>query len=627
MKMFSCDGSTNSIEDVMLSMVADIEDNTGLPKLLNSVAKLISKVCNADVFTLYLVSPMGNDLLFCKEDKEGKIEQIMIGPITYGQTISSYVAFSKELIMESDILGDERFPMGTGIDNGQANSLLVLPILLPNGDILGVIELSRNEKSKPFNEENKQVACMYLTWVGIAIHKIQVCQSLEQQQEFNRFLLEVSRVIFDDIVATDNLTEHIMTFTKSLVNADRCALFLLDETNNELYADLFDEGLELDGKPVFTKKNQIRFSVEKGIAGHVARTGDVVNIPDAYSDSRFNREVDIKTGYTTKSILCMPILSQGSVIGVVQMINKKGSDMAFSSTDESHFRVFAVYCALALHYSKIYGTILRSDCMLAVATEQVAFHITATPAQHKRLMDRPLPKTIPPDINEFQFDVRPSTNTFCELFIYMTYELFGEDTFDLSTLARFILTVRNSYRPVPYHNFEHAFTVTHCMYCLLQATQGLFSDIEMQSLFFACICHDLDHRGFTNTFNQKFETPLASLYATSTMEQHHFSQTVFILQLDGHNIFSHLPNNVYKQMLGHIRHNILATDLALHFENQKELAKICLTDNLCITNPKHRGHLHSLMMTASDLSLSAKYWPVQRETVDHIYEEFYQQVN
>ncbi|XP_033111619.1 cAMP and cAMP-inhibited cGMP 3',5'-cyclic phosphodiesterase 10A-like, partial [Anneissia japonica] len=173
MKMFSGDGSTNSIEDVMLSMVADIEDNTGLPKLLNSVAKLISKVCNADVFTLYLVSPMGNDLLFCKEDKEGKIEQIMIGPITYGQTISSYVAFSKELIMESDILGDERFPMGTGIDNGQANSLLVLPILLPNGDIHGVIELSRNEKSKPFNEENKQVACMYLTWVGIAIHKIQ----------------------------------------------------------------------------------------------------------------------------------------------------------------------------------------------------------------------------------------------------------------------------------------------------------------------------------------------------------------------------------------------------------------------------------------------------------------------
>ncbi|XP_071954922.1 cAMP and cAMP-inhibited cGMP 3',5'-cyclic phosphodiesterase 10A-like [Antedon mediterranea] len=625
MNLFTLGSSKCGLPSTMLSMVKDIEDNVEIAEKLNKVAKVIAKGCNADVYTLYLVNSMGNDIFFCKENKEGKIDQIVNGPIAYGQTISSYVAYSKEIVMESDILGDERFPMGTGMDECQTKSFLVLPILQPDGEIIGVLELSRNQNSKMFSEENKQVACMYLSWVGIAIHKVQVCKGLVKQREFNDFLLEVSRVIFDDIVATDSLTEHIMMFTKSLVSADRCALFLLDEDNDELYVDLFDEGLEIDGKPVFARKNQIRFSIEKGIAGHVARTGEVVNIPDAYSDSRFNREVDLKTGYTTKNILCMPILSQGTVIGVVQMLNKKGAEMAFSSTDESNFRMFAVYCALALHYSKIYSTIQQSDCMLAVTTEQVAYHITASTSQHSRLMARPLPKVIPPDVDEFHFDIRPYTNIFPELFIYMTFELFGEETFDLPSLARFILTVRNSYRLVPYHNFEHAFTVTHCMYCLLHVTQGLFSEIEMQSLFFACICHDLDHRGFTNSFNVKFDTPLANLYATSTMEQHHFNQTVFILQLEGHNIFQHLPNNVYKQMLGHIRHNILATDLAIHFDNQKELAKICLTDNLCISNPKHRANLHSLLMTASDLSLSAKYWPVQRETVDFIYEEFYQQ--
>ena len=47
-------------------------------------------------------------------------------------------------------------------------------------------------------------------------------------------------------------------FTKSLVNADRCALFLVDTESGELYADLFDEGHEVDGKPVFSKKKQIR---------------------------------------------------------------------------------------------------------------------------------------------------------------------------------------------------------------------------------------------------------------------------------------------------------------------------------------------------------------------------------
>ena len=71
----------------------------------------------------------------------------------------------------------------------------------------------------------------------------------------------------------------------------------------------------------------------------------------------YPREVDLATGYTTRSILCMAIMSHGQVIGVVQMINKKGDSsgtvQAFDKVDESNFSMFAVYCALALHYSKV----------------------------------------------------------------------------------------------------------------------------------------------------------------------------------------------------------------------------------------------------------------------------------
>lgn len=65
------------------------------------------------------------------------------------------------------------------------------------------------------------------------------------------------------------------------------------------------------------------------------------------------REVDVATGYTTRNILCMPIVSRGKVIGVVQMINKNGPPHIFDQNDESNFRMFAIYCALALHYSKV----------------------------------------------------------------------------------------------------------------------------------------------------------------------------------------------------------------------------------------------------------------------------------
>lgn len=58
------------------------------------------------------------------------------------------------------------------------------------------------------------------------------------------------------------------------------------------------------------------------------------------------------TGYTTRNILCMPIVSRGSVIGVVQMVNKI-SGSAFSKTDENNFKMFAVFCALALHCANV----------------------------------------------------------------------------------------------------------------------------------------------------------------------------------------------------------------------------------------------------------------------------------
>lgn len=67
---------------------------------------------------------------------------------------------------------------------------------------------------------------------------------------------------------------------------------------------------------------------------------------------RGRREVDLYTGYTTRNILCMPIVSRGSVIGVVQMVNKL-SGSAFSKTDENNFKMFAVFCALALHCANV----------------------------------------------------------------------------------------------------------------------------------------------------------------------------------------------------------------------------------------------------------------------------------
>jgi cAMP and cAMP-inhibited cGMP 3',5'-cyclic phosphodiesterase 10 len=103
----------------------------------------------------------------------------------------------------------------------------------------------------------------------------------------------------------------------------------------------------------------------------------------------------------------------------------------------------------------------------------------------------------------------------------------------------------------------------------------------------ACLCHDVDHRGKTNEYMKRSASTLASIYSTSTMERHHFNQTVTILQTENLNIFKHFSSKEYRQMLDEIHHCILATDLSLFFENRPKFENIVNTNQFDWNNREH----------------------------------------
>src|SRR3954470_6630595 len=101
-----------------------------------------------------------------------------------------------------------------------------------------------------------------------------------------RILLEVSNALASQ-VRLDDLLVTIISKTAEVLDAERATLFLYDPEHNELWSKTADR-LEI---------REIRFPVGAGIAGDVARTRAVENIPDAYADPRFNRNFDKLTGY------------------------------------------------------------------------------------------------------------------------------------------------------------------------------------------------------------------------------------------------------------------------------------------------------------------------------------------
>lgn len=444
----------------------------------------------------------------------------------------------------------------------------------------------------------------------------------------------------------DMLVMKIMNFAQRLVDADRASLFLVDSKNKELYATIFDVGVPVDTSPTPTTTTtdgstpaadsksstsseprmpaqEIRFPIGTGIAGQVALNGEILNISDAYADPRFNREVDAQTGYKTETILCMPIFIRGSLIGVVQMVNKRSGP--FTKDDEDSFETFAVYCGLALHHAKLFDKIRRSEQKYRVALEVLSYHNTCTHEEVQHCLQQGIPEQVDQidtfAFNPFGFD--DFGKAVCA--IHMFIDLFGLQRFDKASLVRFTLTIRKNYRRVPYHNWTHGFSVANTMYSIIKHSVDAFRPNERLALFIGSLCHDLDHRGKNNKFMLDSASPIAAIYSTSTMEHHHFNQTVTILQQDGHNIFGKLTSSEYKQVLSLVKHCILATDLALFFPNKARLTQLMEQQTFSWSILEHRMLIQAIAMTASDLSASAKPWDVQVKTVQVIFEEFYQQ--
>jgi sigma-B regulation protein RsbU (phosphoserine phosphatase) len=109
-------------------------------------------------------------------------------------------------------------------------------------------------------------------------------------------------------------------------------------------------------------QQEIRLPITKGIAGWVAQHGEAVNIADAYADPRFESEVDLRLGFKTRSLLCIPILNKDrETIGVLQLLNKKTGP--FTHADESMLRAISDHVALALENAQLHREVVQKQRM------------------------------------------------------------------------------------------------------------------------------------------------------------------------------------------------------------------------------------------------------------------------
>ena len=138
------------------------------------------------------------------------------------------------------------------------------------------------------------------------------------------------------------LLELIASQARNVLDAERASVFQYDSKSNELFT-----------RVATGTDQEIRISADgSSIAGAAASTNQIVNIPDAYGDSRFDREIDRQTGFRTRSILSVPLNdNEGRLVGVLQMLNKR--DGQFDAYDQQLGAAFSAQAGVALQRAQL----------------------------------------------------------------------------------------------------------------------------------------------------------------------------------------------------------------------------------------------------------------------------------
>ncbi len=173
--------------------------------------------------------------------------------------------------------------------------------------------------------------------------------TLQKEIAHQELALTIIHDVGKTLTSTLQLTEVLKTIadrTSQLIPCEAWSLLLLDENTRELT-------FEIAVGPEKTKVRELKIPLGQGVAGWVAQEGQPLLISRAEDDPRFFRGIDRATGYATRSLLCVPLISKGKILGVIELINKVG-DSPFDHRDLALVTILADYAAIAIENARLY---------------------------------------------------------------------------------------------------------------------------------------------------------------------------------------------------------------------------------------------------------------------------------
>jgi HD-GYP domain-containing protein (c-di-GMP phosphodiesterase class II) len=335
----------------ILERANQIASTTELDELLERMLDLIIEVCGATAGTLYLVDRPASQLVFKVVKGDASSQNLLGMRIGLEQGIAGACLRERQPILVDNVAHDPRWHRNLGeLSQVKLGNAFALP-LFSRREPIGVVQV--------FNFDRAPVELIQLLANRMAseIEKAILLDASQKRSDRLKALIAIIGQI-GSTLDRDQILGMILNYARELLGAEASSLFLKDEDTGDLVLYLASNikafGLE-----------EVRVPPGKGIIGHVVATGQTVLVADAPHDARHYPQVDQLSGFSTRSILAVPLHTRSVTLGVgygatseriiggLEAINK--IEGAFSEEDAQLLRTLANQAATVLQIAELYA--------------------------------------------------------------------------------------------------------------------------------------------------------------------------------------------------------------------------------------------------------------------------------
>ena len=327
--------------EMLLEISQQMAALESLDEVLQALLETIIKETTSERGSLFLNDPLTNEL-YARVAQGDNTREIRILNDT---GIAGWVFQSGNGRIIHDVYQEEHFNRSIDEQTGfKTRNMMCAPIKTVKGEVIGVVQ-SLNKNKGRYTKDDMSLLEAMTTQAAVALQSNQYIERMEKTRIQELEFLDVVADVTSEIDLSV-LLQKVMGEAARMLSAERSTLFLNDEKTNELWSTV-GEGLQ---------SVQIRLPNHLGIAGAVFTSGTTINIPYAYADLRFNPAFDKKTGFFTRSILCVPVVNKDAkVIGVTQVLNKRGGP--FTDEDEQRLKAFTAQISIGLENAKLFNDV------------------------------------------------------------------------------------------------------------------------------------------------------------------------------------------------------------------------------------------------------------------------------